>query len=97
MDDRVRMNEPGTLYLDFTEQEQPERFLEIEASHGLLYYLLLAVIGIIVIFGILAIAFFGIPCLLLLLPLFFGFLLLFSHSSLFLLAFLFRTIILSGT
>jgi len=53
------MNENGTLYLDFTEQEQPEQVLEIEASHGLLYYLLLAVIGLIVIFGIIAIAFFG--------------------------------------
>jgi len=59
MDDRIRMNENGTLYLDFTEQEQPEQFLEIEASHGLLYYLLLAVIGIIVIFGILAMLFLG--------------------------------------
>ncbi|MGA7075739.1 MAG: hypothetical protein WBZ42_04225 [Halobacteriota archaeon] len=59
MDDRIRMNENGTLYLDFTEQEQPEQFLEIETSHGLLYYLLLAVIGIIVIFGILAMLFFG--------------------------------------
>jgi fatty acid desaturase len=76
MDDRIRMNENGTLYLDFTEQEQPEQFPEIEASHGLIYYLLLAVIGIIVIFGILAIAFFGF-LFLLLLPLFFGLLLLF--------------------
>ena len=59
MDDRITMNENGTLYLDFTEQEQPEQVLEIEASHGLLYYLLLAVIGLIVIFGIIAIAFFG--------------------------------------
>lgn len=59
MDDRIRMNENETLYLDFTEQEQPEQFLEIEASHGLLYYLLMAVVGIIVIFGILAILFFG--------------------------------------
>ncbi len=76
MDDRIRMNKNVTLYLDFTEQERPEQFPEIEASHGLIYYLLLAVIGIIVIFGILVIAFFGF-LFLLLLPLFFGFLLLF--------------------
>jgi hypothetical protein len=76
MDDRITMNENGTLYLDVTEQEQPEQVLEIEASHGLLRYLLLAVIGLIVIFGIIAIAFFGF-LFLLLLPLFFGLLLLF--------------------
>ena len=76
MDDRIRMNENGTLYLDFTEQELPEQVLEIEASHGLLYYLLMAVIGLIVIFGVLVMLFFGF-LFLLLLPLFFGLLLLF--------------------
>jgi hypothetical protein len=76
MDDRIRMNENATLYLDFTEQEQPEQVLEIEVSHGLSYYFLMALIGLIVIFGILAMLFFGF-LFLLLLPLFFGLLLLF--------------------
>ncbi len=76
MDDRSRMDENGTLYLDFTEQEQPEEILEIETSNGLLYYLFMAAVGIIVIFGILAVLFFGF-LFLLLLPLFFGLLLVF--------------------
>jgi hypothetical protein len=76
MDDRIRMDENGTLYLDYTEQEQPEQVLEIEASHGLLNFFVMAMIGIIVIFGILAMLFFGF-LFLLLLPLFFGLLLVF--------------------
>ena len=76
MDDRIRMDENGTLYLDFTEQEQPEEILEIETINGLLYYLFMAAVGIIVIFGILAVLFFGF-LFLLLLPLFFGLLLVF--------------------
>jgi hypothetical protein len=76
MDDRVTIDKNGTLYLDFTEQEQPEQVLEIKESNGLLYYLFLAVVGLIVIFGILAMLFLGF-LFLLLLPLFFGLLLLF--------------------
>lgn len=76
MDDRVTIDKNGTLYLDFTEQEQPEQVLEIKESNGLLYYLFLAVVGLIVIFGISAMLFLGF-LFLLLLPLFFGLLLLF--------------------
>jgi len=59
VDDRVRMNENGTLYLEYTEQDQPEEVLEIK-SNGLLYYLFMAaVIGIFGIIVILAVLFFG--------------------------------------
>lgn len=57
MDDRIRMNENGTLYLDEAEYEETAQILEIK-SNGLLYYLFMAVVGIVVIFGIFAILFF---------------------------------------
>lgn len=76
MDDRIRMNENGTLYLDLTEQEQPEQVLEIKTSNRLLYYLFMAaVIGIFGIIVILVMLFSGF-LLILLVPLLlvFGFL-----------------------
>ena len=89
MDDRVSMNENGTLYLDYTEQEQPEEVLEIE-SNGLLYYLFMAaVVGIFGIIVILALLFFGL-LFVLLLPL------LLVFGVLLLLAFL-RKIIFNGS
>jgi hypothetical protein len=57
MDDRIRMNENGTLYLDEMEQEETAQVLEIK-SNGLLYYLFMAVVGIVVIFAIFVILFF---------------------------------------
>ncbi|MGZ4863739.1 MAG: hypothetical protein ACXV7G_04960 [Halobacteriota archaeon] len=79
MDDRISIDENGTLYLDETEQEETGQILEIR-SNGLLYYLFMAVVGIVVIFGIFAIlfllGFFGF-LFLLLLPLFLVLLLIF--------------------
>jgi hypothetical protein len=77
MDDRVRMDENGTLYLDETEKEETAQVLEIE-SNGLLYYLFMAAIaGIFGIIVILALLFFGLLLILLVpLLLFFGLLLL---------------------
>jgi hypothetical protein len=79
MDDRTRMDEKRTLYLGEKGQEETDLVLEIK-SNGLLYYLFMAVVGIIVIFGIFVmlffLGFFGF-LFLLLVPLFFVLVLLF--------------------
>ena len=68
MDDRIKRDDTGTLYVDQRLQgqseqveqvEQVEEVEEVEESHGLLYYLLMAVTGVITIFGALVALFFG--------------------------------------
>jgi hypothetical protein len=62
MDYRIKRDDTGTLYVDQRQQEQSEQVEEVEEiqeSHGLLYYLLMAVTGAITIFGILVALFFG--------------------------------------
>jgi hypothetical protein len=58
-DDRIKRDDTGTLYVDQRLQGQSEQVEEVEESHGLLYYLLMAVTGVITIFGVLVALFFG--------------------------------------
>jgi hypothetical protein len=92
MDNRPKRDDMGTLYNDQREHDESEQGLEIEEveeveeieeveeSRGLLYYLRMAVIGVIVVFGILVALFFGFILLgiigitIFLVALFFGFL-----------------------
>ena len=91
MNDKLRRDDTGTLYIDQREQEESEQGLEIEEveeveeveeSHGLLYYLRKAAISVIIVFGIFVALFFGfillgiIGIIIFLVALFFGFLLL---------------------
>jgi len=85
MNDKLRRDDTGTLYIDQREQEESEQGLEIEEieeSGGLLYYIRMAAIGVIIAFGILFALFFGfillgiIVIIIFLVALFFGFLLL---------------------
>ena len=66
MDDRMKRDDRGTLYVDQRLQGQSEQVEEIEEeveeieeSHGLLYYLRMVAFGIIMAFGILFALFFG--------------------------------------
>jgi hypothetical protein len=89
MDDRIKRDDTGTLYVDQRQQEQSEQVEEIkdveeleelEGSRGLFYYLLMAVTGVITIFGILVAILLGflflgiIGIMIFLVMLFFGFL-----------------------
>jgi hypothetical protein len=92
MDDRMKRDDRGTLYVDQRMQGRSEQVEEIEEieeaeeeigeSNGLLYYLRMIVYGILMAFGILFALFFGfiflsiIGITIFLIALFFGFLLL---------------------
>jgi hypothetical protein len=91
MNDKLRRDDTGTLYIDQREHEESEQGLEIEEveeveeieeAHGLLYYLRKAAISVIIVFGIFVALFFGfillgiIGIIIFLVALFFGFLLL---------------------
>jgi len=97
MDDKLKRDDMGTLYVDQRAQEESEQDQEAEEtqeieeiedfgdiedieSHGLLYYLRMAVMGVIIALGILVVLFFGfiflgvIGIMIFLALLFFGFL-----------------------
>jgi hypothetical protein len=91
MNDKLRRDDTGTLYIDQREHEESEQGLEIEEveeveeieeAHGLLYYLRKAAISVIIVFGIFVALFFGfillgiIGIIIFLVTLFFGFILL---------------------
>jgi hypothetical protein len=71
MNDKLRRDDTGTLYIDQREHEESEQGLEIEEveeveeveeieeAHGLLYYLRKAAISVIIVFGIFVALFFG--------------------------------------
>ena len=88
MNDKLRRDDSGTLYIDQREHKDSEQGLEIEEveeveeSHRLLYYLRMAAISVIIVFGIFVALFFGlillgiIGIIIFLVALFFGLLLL---------------------